>query len=292
MSDLAKWKVHGPVGTLRTEFATWDLNQEDWQPVQHFTVTSFRPDGTISTSDTHNPDGSIAHSRWLYNDAGRLTESNSCLNDGPIGRAVYFYDEAGRHVRTAQLSHDGTQTDSEICTYDAQSKRTKVRLLGLGGANTAYGIEGTDMALAAPGATMMTITYDEKDLATKVLFHDANHNLLRYVIFMRDSAGNLLNVEMHVGGESLFQDLANKVPSEGREGMAVMLKQAFGEAFSSTTYVYDTQAGLSNGRMEWVTLVETARSINMMITMIPSRKPRNIEVARRALMRMGSCTTL
>ncbi len=37
MSDVARWKVHGPVEALRTEFATWDLNQDDWQPVEHFT---------------------------------------------------------------------------------------------------------------------------------------------------------------------------------------------------------------------------------------------------------------
>jgi hypothetical protein len=60
MSDVARWKVHGPVEALRTEFATWDLNQDDWQPVEHFTLTSFRANGTVSTSDTHNPGGSIA----------------------------------------------------------------------------------------------------------------------------------------------------------------------------------------------------------------------------------------
>ena len=38
MSDLAKWDVHGPAHTLRTEFAEWDLGLEQWQtsPTFHF----------------------------------------------------------------------------------------------------------------------------------------------------------------------------------------------------------------------------------------------------------------
>ena len=51
------------------------------------------------------------------------------MNDGPIDRAVYSYDEAGRHIRTMQLNHDGTQTVLEVCSYDADGRKTKVRLL-------------------------------------------------------------------------------------------------------------------------------------------------------------------
>ena len=98
MSDVARWKVHGPVKTLRTEFSTWDLNQDDWQPPKSFTLTTFRSDGAVSNSDTHNPDGSIAHSRWLYDEAGRVSEFNFWMNDGPINRRVYSYDETGRHI--------------------------------------------------------------------------------------------------------------------------------------------------------------------------------------------------
>jgi len=58
-------------------------------------MTSFRPDGLVSSSDTHNPDGSIALSRWLYDDAGRLTESHFQLNDGPVGKILYFTMKPG-----------------------------------------------------------------------------------------------------------------------------------------------------------------------------------------------------
>ncbi len=201
VSDVAKWKVHDPVATLRTEFATWDLDQKEWQPARHSTITSFRSDGAVGASDIQNPDGSVAHSRWLYDNAGRLTESNFWLNDGPIDRSLYSYDEAGRHVRTVHLGHDGTQTDLEICSYDADGKKTKVRFLSLPGINTAYGIEGTEQAYGAHGATTMTTTYDEWDLPAKVVFQDANHNSIRSVLFVRDSTGRLLKEEMHAGVE-------------------------------------------------------------------------------------------
>jgi hypothetical protein len=256
MSDVAKWKVHGPVETLRTEFATWDLNQDDWQPVEHFTLTSFRSDGTVSTSDTHNPGGSIAHSRWLYDGAGRVAESNSWMNDGPIDRAVYSYDEAGRHIRTMQLNHDGTQTVLEVCSYDADGRKIKVRFLfsckvdseciagNACGASTGYGIEGTDTAYGAPGATTMTVTYDEKNLPAKVLFHDANYGPLNCVIFTRDSAGRLLSEEMRQGERSPFQGIVDQAPPERRKEMAAMLKQVLGETLSNTSYAYDAQGRL------------------------------------------------
>ena len=102
--------------------------------VRHYSTSSFRPDGKISATDFYNADGSIGHSVCLYDDAGRLTESNSSMGDGPVSRALYFYDEAGRHLRTAHLSQDGPQTDTEICIYDAGGKRTKVQFLTFTGA--------------------------------------------------------------------------------------------------------------------------------------------------------------
>lgn len=221
MNDVAKWKVRGSVKTLQTEFAVWDLNLESWQPAQHLTLTSFRPAGTVSASDTHNPDGSIAHSRWLYDEAERLTETRFCLNDGLVDTTVCFYDEAGRHQRTVQLN---TQTDLVISSYDARGVRTQTRSLGPRGVNIAYGIEGTEQAYGAPGAATMIVTDDESVRPAKVIFQDANGRSLREVIFARDHTGRLLSEEMRVGEE--FPE---------------PLRKAFGEIFSRITYSYDSR---------------------------------------------------
>lgn len=253
VSDLAKWEVHGPVKTLKLEFATWDSDRHDWQPAQHFTVASFRPDGAILSTDAHNSDGTIAHSRWSYDDAGRIVESNSWMNDEPSNRTVHVYDETGRHIRTVQLNPDGTETDKEVCSYDDFGRKTMVISLfpheadsecGAGNAcvaSTGYFIEGTDSAYGAPGATTVTMTYDENNLPATVLFHDANRRPLSRVSFRRDTAGRLLSEEMHQGERSLFQGIVDKAPQERREEMAAMLMQVLGETLSSTTYAYDAQ---------------------------------------------------
>ena len=51
MSDLENWKVHGPVHTLRTEFAEWDLSLEQWKAAQHSNLARFHPDGNQRKRD-------------------------------------------------------------------------------------------------------------------------------------------------------------------------------------------------------------------------------------------------
>jgi YD repeat-containing protein len=243
VDDLAKWKVHGPVASLKTESATWDLNQQYWEPVKHFTVASFRSDGTISSSDSYNSDGSIAHSKWLYDPSGRLMEYNSWMNDEPAHRTLYLYDEAGRHVRTVGVSHEGSETDAEVCSYDAEGRRTKVSLLSFRAGNVSYSIEGTDMGLGAPGATKMVTTYDHNDLPVKVVFEDADENPLRQVILKRDTAGKLSNLEIHMGGQSIFGHRDQPVSPEG-EMAASLIMQSLGGIFSNTAFSYDSQGRL------------------------------------------------
>ena len=253
MSDLANWKVHGPVKTLKSEFATWDQDRQDWQSTHQDTVVSFHPNGAISATDHHNPDGTIAHSRWSYNDAGQVVEFNSWMNDGPIDRTVHVYDEGGRPIRATHLGHDGTDMDVEAYSYDSDGRKTKVRFLphsvavseckegSACGATTGYSIEGTDLAYGAPGATTIAVTYDEKDLPEKVSFRDADNRPLSTVILTRDSAGRLLSEEFHQGEKSPFHSFLEETPPEQREGLAAILKSAFGETLSSTKYAYDSR---------------------------------------------------
>jgi hypothetical protein len=256
VSDLAKWNVHGPVKTLKSEFATWHQDRQDWHPDHRIDVASFDPVGKISSTDVHNPNGTIAHSRWFYDDAGRMLESNSWMNDEPIDRILYVYDESGRPIRATHLDSNGTRRDAEVCSYDPDGRKTKVQFLypreadseciagNACGASTGYAIEGTDIAFGAPGATTLTITYDERSLPAKVSFHDAHRQLLTYAILTRDRAGRLLSVERHQGEKSPFQGYLDKAPAEQRERLAAVLKEALGETLSSTRYEYDAKGRL------------------------------------------------
>lgn len=252
MNDLAKRKVHGPVATLKSETATWDANRQDWQPPRFFTITTFRGDGVINTSDTHNPDGSIVHSRWLYDSSGRMTESDSWMNEQAPQRVLYFYDDAGRHIRTAQVRGDGTQTDLETCNYDSNGKGTKTRLLPVsphaerdgGAVSLGYSIEDTDMMLGGPGAAFMTTAYAAEGQPAKVLLEDQNRQAIREVDFERDASGRLLSVETRMG-DSQIKDFADRMSPETRERATAVLEEIFGKSFSRTTYRYDTQGRLA-----------------------------------------------
>jgi hypothetical protein len=152
---------NGPVASLKTESAEWDSHSEYWKPAAHFTVAAFRRDGTISSTDSYNPDGSVAHSRWIYDESGRMMESHSWMNDDTPHRSLYLYDAAGRHVRTFAVSLEFAETDVETSSYDAEGWRTKVSVLGSRAGNVSYSIEGTDMSLGAPGAARVVTTDDQ-----------------------------------------------------------------------------------------------------------------------------------
>src|SRR5438876_5436874 len=99
MSGLTQLKLRGPVRTLRTELAEWDIGQEQWQARCHSSIVQFRPDGEVIEREDQNPNGSVSKSRSFYDDAGRLLETEFRLDQGPISKMVHRYDELGRLVR-------------------------------------------------------------------------------------------------------------------------------------------------------------------------------------------------
>ena len=150
-------------------------------------------------------------------------------------------------------SHEGTQTDLELCSYDAEGTKTKVQFLfppedaaecatgNACGSNMSYSIEGTDSSYGAPGAKTMTVTYDKHNLPKEVLFHDANHRLVNRVVFQRDSEGRLLIEEARGSEGSPFQAILDQLPPDRYEEMAARFQQVLGETISSITYTYDSE---------------------------------------------------
>lgn len=262
MSDLAKWKVRGPVQTLKTEFAEWDWNRGDWQlPRPRYSVV-FRLDGKITKMDHQNPDGSVFHSDYLYEGEGRLAEIQSGINDLPIHRTLYSYDDAGRHVRTVIVNPDGSWRDSEACYYEG-GRKTKVCFFDAQMPNMMCGVEGSEQAYGVPGATTMTTAYDENDRPAAVFFHDASNTLLQQITVVRDDAGRLACEEMRLHGRVPLLESDRKLESsspEDRAKFGAILAQLLGsgDTFSNTTYVYDEKgrlaerswrmAGLGEGR--------------------------------------------
>jgi YD repeat-containing protein len=236
MSDTAGWKVRGPVRTLRTETAEWDLHHEEWRPSRYSVVAAFRPDGKQEEITHHNPDGSVSHTVYLYDPDGRLVESQFRMNDEPGGKSLYSYDDAGRLVRSIGVTADGTQRSSELYSYDSDGRKTKRAFLPPSQPNhsCSYAVEGTEISYSAPGATTMTVRYGESGLPDEVLFHDAGDSLIATVTFQRHARGMLLSEQLQFAQLSPFENQLDHADA--------MLANIFGPSliFSRTSYTYDS----------------------------------------------------
>jgi hypothetical protein len=245
MNDVAEWKARGPVRICRREFAEWDRGRNIWQAARGVTIVTFRPDGQLSESEWHNPDGSVARSARVYDDSGHLVETQTSANDEPTRRVLYAYDAAGRASGAVELAPDGTRREAEACQYDHDGRRTKISFLADHGTNEAmsYAVEGTETAVSAPGAVTSTISYDDRDRPAQVSFHDADQALVRRIVFSRDRDGRLLTEVVHFGGKTPFATFppgVDEVPPEEHAKMAALLANVFAEqTLMSTSYAYD-----------------------------------------------------
>jgi hypothetical protein len=259
MSDLIQFNVHGPVQTLRIEGAEWDLTGEMWLPPRSSNMVHFRHDGKISKSEHRNPDGSVSHSGYSYDESDRLTETQFQVNDGPIHRNICHYDEFGRLIQTVRVDESGVQQSSETFSYDSAGRKTKVQAAPTLANETLFlfGIEGTDSYYSAAGAATMTTVYDDREQPVEALLHDANRRLLRRMIFIRDRTGKLVKEEMHLGDDQTpfpeFEKASENASPEERAQVAAMFARVFGprRIMSSATHVYDEKGRRAERRVQW-----------------------------------------
>jgi hypothetical protein len=255
VSDLAKWNIHGPVHTLRTEFAEWDLTLEQWQTAQSYTLERFRPDGMVDEGECHNPDGSISRYSCVYDAAGLMRETQFRMNDDPPSRTIYSYDELGRLLRVTSVDRDGTERESEAYSYGQDGQKTKVYFIPTLEPKTSfsYGIEGTARSYGADGAATITTLYDEGGQPFEVVFHGADERALRRVILTRDGSGRLVSEEMHLCEEPAFPGIETALDNaspDAREAAAALFANLFGPngVFSSTNYTYDGEGRIQERR--------------------------------------------
>lgn len=254
MSDLAHWKLHGPVRTARIEFAEWDRSRQEWQAPRHYALLSFRPNGNTSVSESHNADGSVSVITYTYDGSGRLRETQFQTNGGPPGKTLNSYDDFGRPLRVVQIEADGSRRESEINQYAADGRRTRMYFTPNLPPDVPFGfaIEGTEQSLSVPGAQTATTVYADDGLPSQVLFHDAEHRLLRAVLLQRDGAGRLVRIEMKAGEQMPLPGMQaelEKMPAKVRESMAALLAKLSGPE-NVTTYQYDDRGRLTERRMQ------------------------------------------
>jgi YD repeat-containing protein len=105
-----------------------------------------------------------------------------------------------------------------------------------------YGVEGSDVAYSAPGATTSTTSYDEHDRPSEVTFHDANAALVSRIVFSRDQDGRVLSERMEFAGPGGLLGLATdaSMATDDRASLMALLQSVFEDhTFSLSTYAYD-----------------------------------------------------
>lgn len=232
----------------------WNPEAGDWWLLKHRFVATFRADGQLSEIEHHNPDGSVPREVRVYDDAGRLTEDQWWSKDVLTRRVVHTYDVGGRSALAVTVDLDGTQHETERCQYDENGRKTKVVVLPVpgtsdatcstGSCGTMYGMEGTEVAYSAPGATTGTTIYDEHERPSEVSFFDANNALVSRVEFSRDADGRVLRERMEFAGPGglLGPAFDTNVPADERSSMMELLETVFDDqAFSVATYAYDAK---------------------------------------------------
>jgi hypothetical protein len=252
MHTLADWNLRGPVHTMRFEQATWNAEGQAWKPARQITTVTFRTDGRAAEVLTHNPDGSIAHAEWVYDDGGRLLEKRSRMNDDTPARVTYDYDSDGRVVLALEVTPDGSRSEIERSTYDEAGRRTKISVLPkwpseFGESSMSYGVEGSRTSYGAPGATMLATDYDERGLPTMGTFRDAEGRVVLRVTFTRDDEGRLLTEEARMGGPSFLANVApdQQLPEDARAQLTAFAVVAFpDDVFSAASQTYDAAGRL------------------------------------------------
>ncbi len=233
-TDLEKWDAVGPVRTIRRETASWDSARGDWGVPGQPSEADFRPDGRLVEERFFNPDGSLVHTSWTYDGAGRAIQSRQWTNTSQQ-LTRFIYDADGRPARSVDVAADGSERVAETWGEDSLGRRSKVRFL--------QEVVAPDhgmvlLSYTVPGATTTTTTYDEHENPIEILSHDANHALLFTVTFTRDRDGHVLIEEARFVGDLPFARQLDErfaaAPEEDREKARRLLTMAFDDGRLST----------------------------------------------------------
>src|SRR5258708_32447553 len=113
---------------MRSEFANWNAERAEWEPVRFFQFVRFDEGGRIIQLDQRGVDDSIFRTIYSYDERGRLLETQA----GTAGaaaqhRVIQAYDPHYRLLRVTRIDPDGSEHVTHTCTYDDQGRRTTVQ---------------------------------------------------------------------------------------------------------------------------------------------------------------------
>lgn len=228
MSDRTRWDLRGPVRTITTHSAERTPKAGDWMAR---TVARFRPDGQVSETEHHSPDGSVVRHVRVFDDGGKLTEDQWWTNDVLTNRVLHISDAHGRPSSSKSIDAQGTERDTEVRRYGDDGRRTKVVVLHVP-VDASVGIAYSSYATDIDGAALSEVT-----------FQDANHALVSRVVFSRDREGHVLSERTEFGDpRRMFGPAIDDMAPDERASLMESLKTVLEDhAFSLTTHTYDAK---------------------------------------------------
>lgn len=183
MTDREKKGLKGPVKSCADAVARW----------------TYRPDGSLAEVQYRSPDGSTLTTVYLYDEAGRLSETRS-----EWGVLEHHYTPQGELERTTS-----GERLVESWGRDERGRRTRTRHVDVPAKGAmAYQVEGSDSACVGEEAAAIKTVYDEHEQPVETLFYDAEQRLVNRVELVYDEAGRLMEEAQHLRfPASLFEKM-------------------------------------------------------------------------------------
>ena len=231
MTERDRWGLRGPVLSCRLQRIWYsrccgaDLCETEAR--SDTTTVEFHPNGSLARRRHSNPDGSEWTSSYVYDGSWRLVTVRTENVAAQPDLQRYEYDSEGRLVRMVARTSDGRDRIAESYEYDATGRKKKTLYVDVTAqsSDTMYfwGVEDTDCAYSAPGATALTTLYNMHDQPTELLFHDKDGRTLSRVEFVYDDTGNLVEEAQTMAADVLPAEMLAALTSGELETMRALL---------------------------------------------------------------------
>jgi hypothetical protein len=163
-----------------------------------------------------NADGSEWVTRYTYDAAGKLLETDAGFGGKPSKPTVYSYDQQGR---LQQISSADKPDDPIVFRYDEQGRKTKIETSRPADylPNVASGgspFEVTDRAPNLPDGGTATTVYDEHDRPVEVQVRNGMGESVTRAVRTYDAQGYIAEEKQ------ILEDPAMLIPADHRAKMA------------------------------------------------------------------------
>jgi hypothetical protein len=198
----------GSVRSVRTDVTQFvrEAGRVIEKPWYHSTV-EYDAKGNPTEQLTHNPNGTVARTTYIYGGAGRLSETRDELDGISSGRTVYLYDADGRLSYELSLRADGSEGRQTRRFYEADGSYTEEftvdRTHGIDAASVPT--EGPENPLSAERASFIRTRRDAAGQPLEMRFYDASGGLLYRFVYYYNAAGVLTDMSQRTGDQPLFE---------------------------------------------------------------------------------------